>query len=163
MCDYFSDSDDDSYTWDDHVNMMKTIGIDAWTGEKIPGYSAYDSEQESEEESSVQKMKKIIEVESQEFQYKHTDSVLNALKKYGNSSLKGEWEKELIDFFWDIKKNPRNFCCDRHCRNFPAHPWDVQSLKGLNSKTVRQELEKQLVCSCNRRHLARQIVRVLDL
>ena len=76
--------------------------------------------------------------------------------------LKSEWEKELNDFFWDLKINPWEFCCERHSRNFPAHPLDIKSLEKKNKKTVRQELEKQLVCSCNRRHLNREIVRTIN-
>lgn len=161
MCDYYTDSDD-CYTCGEDVEDMEYIEIDSWTGKEIPGYSAYDSNEESERKLTVKEMLKILEVESKASQYKLTDSVLSALKMYQTSSLKGEWRKELIDYFWDLRNNPRNFCCHRHSEKFPAHPWDVKSLKGDNSKTVRQELEKQLVCSCNRRHLARWIVEVLN-
>ena len=164
MTSYDSDSDydsfydsDDIYSWEEHVKDMKHIGIDAWTGEEIPGYSPYDSE----EELTLQEMLEILEVESQKSQYKYTENVLTAVEMYETSPFKGEWKKELIDFFWDLKNNPRNFCCQRHFQNFPANPWDVKSLEKKNKKTVRQELEKQLVCSCNRRHCAREIVRTL--
>lgn len=166
--DYDFDSDSEGpFPWEDHVEDKKRNGIDAWTGKKLPGYCPYDSDYDSEEESekklSVEEMEKILEVESQKSQYKHTDSVLYALKMYGISKLKGEWGKELIDFFWDMRNNPSNSCCHRHSQHFPSNPWDVKSLKGLNAKTVSEELEKQLVCSCNRRHLARYIVEVLNL
>ena len=76
-----SDSDSDSenpWIWDFHVDIMKRIGIDAWTGEEIPGFSNYYSEEELEE-LSEEEMQEILEVKSQESQYMHTDSVLNAL------------------------------------------------------------------------------------
>lgn len=69
-------------------------------------------------------------------------------------------KKKLINFFWDLKND---FCCKRHLRDFPSGPHDVNALNGSKKTTVQHEVEKMYECPCNRRHLAREIVRELNV
>jgi hypothetical protein len=78
-----------------------------------------------------------------------------------NESQSEQMKNRLIKIFWDLH-NKKCFC-ERHSRDFPSHPFDVNALKFCKKKTVSEEIEKLFICSCNRRHLARQIVRVLNL
>ena len=127
--------------------------------------TSYHSDSEGsmdEKKISIKEMIKIISSVMDKEEYKYTDSVEYALEMYGIYPLKGEWRKELIDFFFDLRNNPINLCCERHLIDFPSNPYDVNALKGSKKTTVQHEVEKMYECSCNRRHLAREIVRALN-
>jgi hypothetical protein len=120
------------------------------------------SDSESNAPNKCKKLKeddKIKIIKSRKSEYDHSDLVEEAIKMFKKSQCE-EWKNRLVELFWDLHN--KKCCCHRHSQNFPAHPWDVNALKFLSTKTYPEVLEIQLECSSNIRYLARRIVRVLN-
>ena len=91
------------------------------------------SDSESNAPNKCEELNEVVKIKIIKSRKPGADSGLveKAIKMFKESKSE-ELKNRLIDLFWDLHK--KKCLCERHSRDFPSHPLDVNALKICKKK-----------------------------